>query len=102
MKFSHYQLGRWFRSYNKRYFEDRLPPDTDVFYAPIDNHAHCEIHQNGERIIIIDTALWGLRHARGDLLHEMVHLDTGDFTHGKVFQSGMQRLAKAGAFRNIW
>lgn len=99
---SHAQPARWFRSYNARYFGGRLPPDTDVFYAPIELHAECAAHDNGEKSITIDTRVADTWYARGDLLHEMNHLDTGDFTHGRVFQNGMKRLARAGAFRNIW
>jgi Zn-dependent peptidase ImmA (M78 family) len=40
---------------------------------------------------------------RWTLLHEMVHLFLPDHAdHGEKFQKEMLRLARAGAFRNLW
>ena len=102
MSLSHTQLCRWYANYNARWFGGRLPADVDVFYAPLDGCAECAAHANGERVIIIDTRVAGRRHSKGDLLHEMNHLDTDDWTHGRKFQAGMKRLALGGAFNRIW
>lgn len=103
MSLSHTQLRRWYRQFNARWFEGRLPEDMDVFYAPDDeNHGFCEAHPNGVKIIRIDTKLAGTRHAQIDLIHEMNHHDTGAFNHGARFEAGMQRLARIGAFKGIW
>ena len=103
MSLSHLQLKQWFRYYNRKWFESRFPADTDVYYAPDDNcHGMAIGEWNGEGSIKIDTAVAGTRYAKLVLLHEMVHLDTGDYTHGKRFQAGMLRLAAIGALRNLW
>ncbi|HZP06810.1 MAG TPA: hypothetical protein VFB43_18060 [Terracidiphilus sp.] len=103
MALSHAQLRRWYVAYNKRWFGGKLPDDMDLFYAPDDKaHGLAICHENGERMIKIDTAIAGSRWAKMTLLHECNHHYTGDFTHGVRFQAGMARLATLGAFRGIW
>lgn len=103
MNLSHTQLRRWYRTYNRRWFNGELPDDMDVLYAPMDReHGLAECHPNEERIITIDTMYATPRIARWFLLHEMTHHYTGDWTHGNIFQAGQMRLAMLGAFRRIW
>ncbi len=103
MALSHTELKAWFRYFNRKHFDSRFPADTDVFYAPDDRlHGEAAGYPNGEGAIKIDTTVAGTRYAKLVLLHEMVHLDTGDYSHGKRFQQGMLRLAAKGALRNIW
>jgi hypothetical protein len=103
MGLSHSELKGWYRYFNRKWFDSRLPADMDVMYAPDDRtHGLAIRERTDERVIMIDTTLAGTRYAKMTLLHEMVHHDTGDFRHGKRFQGGMLRLAARGAFRNIW
>jgi hypothetical protein len=100
---SHTQLKRWYRSFNRRWFESRLPEDMDVLYVPDDGaHGTAICYPNGELVIEVDTALAGTRFAKMVLLHEMCHHATGDWGHGVRFQAGMARLAMLGAFKGIW
>lgn len=100
---SHSQLRRWFNAYNRKWFGSRLPSELHVFYAPDDNnHGLAVDFPEGLKFIKVDTTVAGTRFAKMVLLHEMNHHDTDDFGHGEKFQEGMKRLAKAGAFRNIW
>jgi hypothetical protein len=102
MRLSHSQLRGWYIRFNTKWFDNRLPLDMDVFYAPSDG-CHGELVVDGEsRHIQIDTAIGDSKFQQLILLHEMTHYDTGDFGHGARFQAGMLRLAKAGAFRNLW
>lgn len=103
MSLSHTELKKWFNYFNRKWFDSRFPADMDVYYAPDDRcHGLAIGDQNGEGSIKIDTAVAGTRYAKLVLLHEMVHLDTGDYGHGRRFQNGMLRLAALGAFRNLW
>lgn len=103
MSLSHSELKSWFRYFNKKWFDGRLPADMDVLYAPDDTaHGLAIVRSATDRSISIDTALAGTRYAKLILLHEMNHHDTGEFGHGKRFQAGMLKLAIKGAFRNIW
>lgn len=100
---SHKQLRRWYRDYNARFFNNRLPAGMQLFYAPSDaNHGEAIVDGQGNPSIRIDTCLYGMKWDRMALLHEMNHHDTGDFTHGKKFQAGMLRLANMGALARIW
>ena len=100
---SHSQLRRWYRTFNRRWFDGKLPEDMDVLYAPDDTaHGLAILDRTDERVITIDSTIAGTRYAKLVLLHEMVHHATGDFGHGGRFQRGMQRLAIIGAFKGIW
>lgn len=103
MSLSHAQLRRWYRSYNARWFGGKLPDDMDILYAPDDSaYGVATCHENGSRVIQIDTAIAGSRWAKFTLIHEMNHHYTSDFGHGAGFQAGMIRLAIVGAFKWIW
>ena len=58
-------------------------------------------------VVVRKTKTSNMRHIASDLLHEMAHIakpnaDCEDQTPHSEFQNEMKRLAKAGAFQNIW
>lgn len=100
----HRELKRVFDYYNARYFDGKLPSDTDVMFAPTENCIGIAEVDHGGFIVTIDPkyAIEG-RTWRLTLLHEMVHLKLYPArTHGNTFQQQMFRLAILGAFRQLW
>lgn len=97
------RLHRAYRAYNRRYFGNLLPnpPDVTIRWEELGNQLMG--YQLEDEIVINRKdrhreSLWRLT-----LLHEMLHLALPDEkAHGKRFQDGMLRLAKMGAFRNLW
>lgn len=119
MKASAY-LSKLYNHYNREFFGGKLPEGVRLYFAPkLDkvntkdgkHRSTCAItyfYQNHPpKIVIRKTATSNMRHIASDLLHEMCHISvpTADCeeknTNGK-FQKEMKRLAKAGAFYNIW
>ena len=98
-------LEKAYRQYNRKYFGNKLPRHTDVLlrWANIPGMGY----QQGDEIVINRKdrrrdSVW-----RGTLLHEMVHLSLPNASphngfHGKDFQKEMLRIARLGAFENIW
>jgi hypothetical protein len=106
---SHNILRRWFLAWNRKYFDNRLPLNTQLVIEAIDkNHAEVIPLDDGRYKISIDPAtLYFAKFAKLKLIHEMVHLDhfvTGHprIQHGALFQLDMVRLAQLGALREIW
>ena len=96
------RLKRTYRSYNRRYFNNRLPNPPEVKIAWGDIEPLLGYQLSDEIVLSKKThrqdSVWKMT-----LLHEMVHLSLPDEPeHGKVFQKGMLRLAKLGAFKNLW
>ncbi len=92
-------LKSWYNYANRTYFGKKLPKNTPIRWAVLD-----ELDlgwQMGDEIVI-STALqaWPAI-AQIIVLHEMVHLKCGG-SHGKRFQKEMLRLAKAGAMKDLW
>jgi len=94
------RLQRAYREYNKKYFGNRLPKSTQLRWADMSMMGY----QLDDEIVINRRDRKRDRVWKGTLLHEMVHLSLPKtrFDHGKEFQKEMLRLAKLGAFRNIW
>jgi hypothetical protein len=104
------QLRRWYASFRRRYFSNRLPlpSEIEIFYDAMPGlQAECDdedMPHNGEFIVRINRAwkehpevakLW--------LLHEMAHMHLWPYSdHGKQFQDEMKRLALADAFKRLW
>jgi len=95
-------LEKTYRLYNRKYFGNKLPkvPDVDLRWADIPEMGY----ELGGEIVLnkryrTRDAVWKLV-----LLHEMNHLYTPveKDDHGPKFQRGMLRLAKAGAFKDLW
>jgi hypothetical protein len=104
-------LQRAYRKYNKKYFRNRLPHGCKVqldknlerretavgMYLPIDFKPFpCGA--------ILISSRQPSRFRLFTLLHEMCHLKLRDthWGHGQKFQAEMLRLARAGAFANLW
>ena len=99
-------LKKWFRTFNKRYFDGTLP-NCVVFWEPafVTGDELGEVKQEGERIILrIDPSIrFTSAVTKLVLLHEMSHLRLWPYLgHGRKFQAEMLRLAALGAFKNLW
>lgn len=98
------QLARWYREFNRKWFDGRLPDDTDVLYAPYEGACGLVWHEEGSFIIQINPAYAvDSRMVKFTLLHELCHIALHpDQSHGRAFQTEMKRLATSGAFKGIW
>jgi hypothetical protein len=119
-----YDLHRAYKRLNKRYFGGKLPaPETfELEWSermPSACMAVCHVHDVSAcdewcpepcwgHVIRIDPvfkrfeSIWEMH-----LLHEMCHLraclgDKRFASHGPTWQAEMMRLAKAGAFNDLW
>ena len=111
---------RLYNHYNREFFGGRLPDGVKLYYAPrLDkvntkdgkHRSTCAVtyfyKEGPPKIIIRKTPASNMRHRASDLLHEMVHVakpnaDCEAQDPNSVFQKEMKRLAKAGAFLNVW
>lgn len=99
------QLARWYREFNAKWFDGKLPDDTDVLYAPEEGCSAIANTDEAESFFIkinpayaVDTNIVKMM-----LLHELCHIALWPHkSHGKKFQAEMQRLALAGAFKGVW
>jgi hypothetical protein len=105
------QLKRWFARYNKLYFQDSLPPDTEIWWEPLStaDGVTCPVYEvsAGHFSIRLDPGIKGFTaYWRSTLLHEMVHVALWPrhpkHQHGKVFNDRMLKLAQDGAFKKLW
>lgn len=104
MKVCDKELGRAYREFNKRWFDDALPHDVDVFFSPAEDCYGQVQEEDGSWTLqinpkyFIDHRIWKMV-----LLHEMAHLAVRPYLrHGRAFQVEMTRLANKGAFRGLW
>jgi hypothetical protein len=90
-----------YRKFNKKYFKNSLPKDIDLRFGHTPGLLG---YQLGEEIVLSkDKAYRRESIWKGTLLHEMCHLKvTERADHGPKFQTEMLRLAKLGAFKDIW
>jgi len=106
-------LARWYRQFNRRYFNGELPAENVILcWEPVEDcDADCaKIHEavtdkeTDDFLIRIDPIYrTSLRVAKMTLLHEMVHVKLWPHvSHGARFQREMMRLAQSGAFRRLW
>lgn len=116
-------LQRKYNFYNKKYFDGKLPTSCVVSFStwqPSDgmamSHPHgvlacdpnyCEPDCNSSFIRIQHHLYEFHDQTCMTLLHEMAHIEAvlGNrllATHGPVWQARMLRLAKDGAFNDIW
>ena len=98
----HSDLQRRYRFYNREYFENRLPRRMKVrFVKSLREKTMGDVSEDEIRVSRYycraeNTALFVL-------LHEMAHLKVGRrYSHGFKFQAEMARLARVGAFLDIW
>lgn len=110
-------LRRLYQFYNRRYFGGRCPRGITIVGFTGRQFSRGELGQfttgrvtlrsrKGKRVALdgplillrVDEPIMVVKHT---LLHEMVH-STGIYNHGPRFNRAMLRLAKMGAFNNIW
>lgn len=97
------RLRRWYRRFNRRYFDNKLPPriplklvEANRGYLSGDTHETCVLAIN-------EAYYWDTGIGRMTMLHEMVHLKLFPYPgHGPKFQEEMKRLARLGAFEHLW
>lgn len=113
-------LAKLYNHYNREFYDGRLPNGVKLYYAPkLDkvntkdgkHRSTCAVTyffvDKPPIIVIRKTPASNMRHRASDLLHEIVHVafpkaDCEDQNQSSVFQKEMKRLAKAGAFLNVW
>lgn len=113
-------LAKLYNHYNREFFGGRLPDGVKLYYSPkLDkvntkdgkHRSTCAVtyfYKNASpKIVIRKTTTSNMRHIASDLLHEMVHVskpdaDCEDKNPNSEFQREMKRVAKAGAFQNVW
>lgn len=106
-------LSRWYRLFNRRYFQGELPVENVLLcWEPVEEcDADCtKVHEavtdkeTDDFLIRIDPIFrTAERVAKMTLLHEMVHVKLWPQTsHGARFQREVMRLAAVGAFRGLW
>jgi len=105
------QLAHWYAKYNRAWWGGALPEDTILWWEPPPaSHAiTCPVYEvaDGKFEIRMDPALKGTPdYWKLLLLHEMNHVALWPryprHQHGKPFQEAMQRLALAGAMKELW
>lgn len=108
-------LQRWFNSFNKRFFENRIDSRVQVRFAMNEEDRDdigddCDgVYVIDEKVILIDKNLRVYRRlTQIILLHEMIHAEfpqhiSQPYTedHGMIFQHRMVELFKAGAFDGL-
>lgn len=104
-KFSREDLKNLYLWFNKKYFSNKCPKNLKVKFGKLPQNAFGVTKYEGREpfeIVIDLNPMWSSAIA-GTLLHEMVHVYLPyRCGHGKVFQAEMLRLAKQGAFKDIW
>jgi hypothetical protein len=102
------RLKRLYLAYNRLYFGSRLPADLPVTWCrslPKELWACMEFDKK-PRAIKINASLMGSgQWAKMKLLHEMAHVsvhgkERGE--HGPLWHREMRRLARVGAFDDLW
>ena len=111
MRASSYLKGLY-NFYNAKYFNNELPKGTKLFFVykigkskspEKSNCASTYFYADKPPVILIQrTKVKSMRYVAADLLHELVHVAKPRADHGKVFQEEMLRLAKMGAFEQVW
>ena len=98
-------LRGWYLTFNKKHFGNRLPKDLPVVFRKLKGVAGITtFHPQTNRPLYIQINKHaGFSTTMLTLLHEMCHVAIPHVRgHGSRFQAEMQRLAKAGAFKEWW
>jgi hypothetical protein len=99
------QLKRWYNEFNRRWFEEGLPEEVDVLYAPVEGcwGETVPVDRHSFVIRIDPHCAISNRVTKMTLLHEMTHVELWPYcTHGPRFERRMQELAACGAMRGLW
>lgn len=109
-------LERIYRTYNRKYFDGKLPDDTQIFWndeitetdKPKELTHGLTIQFEDEEtkhrffMIYINPNVTAMGVTRMTLLHEMCHVSLGTGRHGKRFEEEMKRIASRDAFKGLW
>jgi len=110
-------LEKIYRTYNRKFFDGRLPSDTRIFWndeiAVSDRETdmtygltiQLEDEDTKHRfftIYIHPTNHIDKSQVRMTVLHEMCHVSLGTGGHGKRFEEEMKRIALRDAFKGLW
>ena len=105
--FSDNQLRRLFLEFNRLYWNDSLPHDTEIVLVPLKGKivGLCAKQTDGSFIITLCPSITGFpRYTKLILIHEMCHIATweskGD-SHGKAWKKEVLRVLTAGAVKYI-
>ena len=105
------QLKKIYDTYNRKFFNNQLPRDTQIGYNDEIEGKHGltlgiedeETHHRFFIIYISPTTHTDMGQKRLTILHEMCHVRLHPLTnHGREFQEEMKRLAMRDAFKEIW
>jgi len=99
-------LESLYAEYNKKYFGGQLPK-IPVRWGKVDEgHAAEFLHHPLEIVVHPTIKRCGLdKYSKILLLHEMAHVKLRDRKikdHGRVWVNEMKRLARIGAFDELW
>lgn len=96
-------LAELYAAYNRAYYDDQLPHDVVIKFGNLGVNSY-GVWKPGTKTIIVARCMRRFNRLVCLIVHhEMAHVAAGaDYSHGKKFQAGMKRLAKADAFANIW
>lgn len=105
------EMQKHFSEFNKKYFGNRLPKNTDVEWSVeelrLEGYMGLTLrNDDGSFTILLDIQMKTIGYekvADGTLIHESVHVDCYPIMgHGKCFQSDLLRIATMGGFKDIW
>lgn len=89
--------------FNKKFFGGRLPKDLRVRFKKMRKEDLGYTRYFGRTPVVICINPGPYQLVMGTLLHEMCHVNLPTrVQHGKEFQNEMLRIAKLGAFKDIW
>lgn len=94
-----------YAAYNQKYFKDKLPRAVPIFWCSkdkLDANSMATCFYTAPAIMVTEELKAFPCVAKFTLLHEMVHLRWPKAKHGKKFHKEMLRLAKIGAFKDLW
>ena len=103
------QLKRWYRNFNKRFFNGSLTDDVELFYGNCVRDMHWYAYtsdfddKEGFEICIDKQFENDETFAKILLLHEMIHIKTWKARkcHGEEFEKEIIRLVKIGAYKGL-
>jgi SprT-like family len=93
-------LKRIYRRYNAKYFENQLPDNTVIYWAPNHERLASTFQIGGIHHIEMDpTLMVAQRFIHIMLLHEMRHISLDPYgKHGDRWKSAGRRLMELGAY----
>lgn len=97
-------LQALYHQFNKQYFSNRLPKDMVAHYDAIWQMGVTKYYRERPLYILLSHKLrWTECGSGMVLLHEMCHVSLPyRVNHGKEFQKAMLKLARKGAFKDLW